>query len=103
MPEIIVGSALSDLNRADLPRNLRVPERLTDYIELYESRLDSPHMLLELQPEDLWTVPATFPDQFIPRKTNRWWRTVQSQPDLLVKLRAPSALVGVHQPIQNRD
>lgn len=103
MPEIIIGSALSDVNRADLPRNLRVPERLADYIELYQARLESPYALLELQPEDLWTVPATFPDQFIPRKNNRWWRTVQSQPDLLLKLRAANMRVGVHQPIQNRD
>lgn len=103
MPEIIVGCALSDLNRADLPRNLRVPERLMDYLELVQSRLASPYTLLELQPEDLWTVPATFPDQFIPRKTNRWWRTIQSQPELLVKLRAAHTRVGVHQPIQNRD
>lgn len=103
MPEIIIGSALSDVNRADLPRNLRVPERLADYIELYQSRLESPYVLLELQPEDLWTVPATFPDQFIPRKNNRWWRTVQSQPDLLAKLRAQNTRIGVHQPIQNRD
>ncbi len=103
MAEIIVGCALSDVNRADLPRNLRVPERLLDYIELYQARLESPYTLLELQPEDLWTVPATFPDQFIPRKNNRWWRTVQAQPELLVKLRAPNMLVGVHQPILNRD
>jgi len=103
MAEIIVGCALSDVNRADLPRNLRVPERLLDYMELYQARLQSPYTLLELQPEDLWTVPATFPDQFIPRKNNRWWRTVQSQPELLVKLRAPNMLVGVHQPILNRD
>jgi hypothetical protein len=103
MPEIIVGCALSDVNRADLPRNLRAPERLMDYIELYQLRLESPFVLLELQPEDLWTVPATFPDQFIPRKNNRWWRTIQSQPDLLAKLRAPNMRVGVHQPIQNRD
>lgn len=103
MPEIIVGCALSDVNRADLPRNLRAPERLVDYIELYQARLESPYVLLELQPEDLWTVPATFPDQFIPRKNNRWWRTVQSQPELLVKLRAANMRVGVHQPIQNRD
>lgn len=103
MSEIIVGCALSDVNRADLPRNLRVPERLSDYIELYQARLESPYVLLEIQPEDLWTVPATFPDQFIPRKNNRWWRTVQSQSDLLAKLRAPNMLIGVHQPVQNRD
>ncbi|RIK16648.1 MAG: hypothetical protein DCC52_17495 [Chloroflexi bacterium] len=82
MSEIIVGCALSDVNRADLPRNLRVPERLNDYIELYQARLASSAVLLEIQPEDLWTVPATFPDQFIPRKNNRWWRTVQAQPEL---------------------
>ena len=28
MAEIIIGNALSDVNRADLPRNIRVPERL---------------------------------------------------------------------------
>jgi hypothetical protein len=103
MADIIVGCALSDVNRADLPRNLRVPERLGEYIDLYRARLDSPYVLLEIQPEDLWTVPATFPDQFIPRKNNRWWRTVQAQPELLVKLRAPNMLLGVHQPLQNRD
>lgn len=103
MSEIIVGCALSDLNRADLPRNLRVPERLSDYIELYQARLNSPRILLELQPEDLWTVPATFPDQFIPRKTNRWWRAAQAAPELLARLRAPNMRIGVHQPIQNRD
>lgn len=103
MADILVGCALSDVNRADLPRNLRVPERLAEYLELYQSRVELPAVLVELQPEDLWTVPATFPDQFIPRKNNRWWRTVQSQPDLLVKLRAPNLRVGVHQPIQNRD
>ena len=102
MAEIIVGCALSDVNRADLPRNLRVPERLGDYIDLYQARLESPYVLLELQPEDLWTVPATFPDQFIPRKNNRWWRTAQA-PDLLARLRAPNMLIGVHQPILNRD
>src|SRR5581483_1114209 len=103
MADILVGCALSDVNRADLPRNLRVPERLGEYIDLYRARLDSPYVLLEIQPEDLWTVPATFPDQFIPRKNNRWWRTVQAQPELLVKLRAPNMLLGVHQPLQNRD
>ncbi|MDL1897522.1 TIM barrel protein [Anaerolineae bacterium CFX7] len=103
MSEIIVGCALSDVNRADLPRNLRVPERLNDYIELYQARLASSAVLLEIQPEDLWTVPATFPDQFIPRKNNRWWRTVQAQPELLAKLRAPNMRLGVHQPILNRD
>src|SRR5581483_9255412 len=29
--------------------------------------------------------------------------TVQAQPELLVKLRAPNMLLGVHQPLQNRD
>lgn len=103
MPEITVGCALSDVNRADLPRNLRVPERLADYVDLYQTRVTAPVFSVELQPEDLWTVPATFPDQFIPRKMNRWWRTVQSQPELLARLRSPNLLIGVHMPIQNRD
>lgn len=103
MPDISVGIALSDVNRADLPRNLRVPERLADYLDLYQTRLDTTVVSLQLQPEDLWTVPATFPDQFIPRKNNRWWRIVQAQPELLARLRSPGVLVGVHMPLLNRD
>lgn len=103
MPEITVGCALSDVNRADLPRNWRVPERLADYIELYQMRLDGRMVSLQLQPEDAWTVPATFPDEFIQRQSNRWWRAVLEQPTLLQLLRQPNMLLGVHQPILNRD
>ena len=51
MAEIIVGNALSDVNRADLPRNLRVPERLADYIELYETRLNRPSYFWNSSPK----------------------------------------------------
>ena len=91
MPEIVVGCALSDVNRADLPAGWRVPEQLAVYLERSRERLGEQTVLFELQPEDLWTVPATFPDQFIPRKNNRWWRAVQSHPDLLGRLRAQAA------------
>jgi hypothetical protein len=103
MSEIIVGCALSDVNRADLPGGLRVPERLTDYADRYQARVGSPAVSFQLQPEDLWTIPATFPDQFVPRDTNRWWRAVQAQPRLLAILTGPPAHIGVHQPIQKRD
>ncbi len=103
MPEIIVGCALSDVNRADVPRGLRVPDRLVDYAKRYEERVGSTAVTFELQPEDLWTIPATFPDQFVPRKNNRWWRTVQSQPKLLSILTGPPSRMGLHQPIKGRD
>lgn len=103
MPEIVVGCALSDVNRADLPAGWRVPEQLAAYIERSRERLGEQTVLFELQPEDLWTLPATFPDQFVPRKHNRWWRAVQTQPDLLAQLRAQGVQLGVHQPIQNSD
>ncbi len=103
MPEIIVGCALSDTNHADLPRGLRVPERLVDFAERYRARVGSPVLSFQLQPEDRWTIPAVFPDQFVPRKTNRWWRAVQAQPRLQDVLSAGDARIGIHQPIQNRD
>ncbi len=103
MPEIIVGCSLSDANRADLPHNLRVPERLVEYAERYQARVGSPALSFQLQPEDLWTIPAAFPDRFMPRKNNRWWRAVQTQPKLLPILTGPPAHVGVHQPLINRD
>ncbi len=103
MTEIIVSCALSDANRADLPRGLRVPERLLEFAERYQARVGAPALAFQLQPEDLWTIPATFPDQFVARKTNRWWRAVQSQPKLLPILTGPPSRIGVHQPLQNRD
>ncbi len=103
MPEIIVGCALSDVNRADLPRGLRIPERLVDYAQRYEQRVGSTAVTFELQPEDLWTIPATFPDQFVARKNNRWWKAVQSQPKLLPILTGPPSRMGLHQPIKGRD
>ncbi len=103
MPEIIVGCALSDLNRADLPRGLRVPEHLLEFAARFQVRVGSPVLSFQLQPEDLWTMPATFPDQFVPRKTNRWWRAVQSQPKLLLVLTGPPGCIGVHQPLTQRD
>src|SRR5437867_3022935 len=103
MSEIIIGCALSDLNRADLPRGLRVPERLADFAARAEQRIGTAQLSLQLQPEDFWTLPATFPDQFVSRNTNRWLRAFQSQPQLLSSVREVAASLGVHQPIQNRD
>ena len=103
MPEIIVGCALSDANRADLPHGLRVPEHLLEFAERYEARVGSPALSFQLQPEELWTIPANFPDQFVPRKTNRWWHAVQAQPRLLPVLTGPPARIGVHQPLGHRD
>ena len=103
MPEIIVGCALSDENRADMPRGLRIPERIIDYGERFEERVPNQPPTFELQPEDLWTIPANFPDQFVPRKTNRWWRALQANPRMLSILTGPPARIGVHQPVRNRD
>jgi hypothetical protein len=103
MSEIIIGCALSDVNRADLPRGLRVPEQLAEYARRSQQRIGSPQISFQFQPEDPWTLPATFPDQFVPRKTNRWFRAFQTQPSLLEAVRAASDSIGVHQPIQKRD
>ena len=103
MSEIIVGCALSDVNRADLPRRLRVPEQLADYAACVQQRIESPLFGFQLQPEDYWTLPAIFPDQFVPRKTNRWMRAFYEQSRLLETVRASVNSIGVHQPIQNRD
>src|SRR5512135_745102 len=101
MPEIIVGCAVSDVNRADLAHGLRVPERLLDFVERYQARVGSPALSFQIQAEDLWTIPAAFPDQFVARKTNRWWKAVQSQPRLLPILTGPPSRVGVHQPLKD--
>ena len=74
MEKIFVGCALSDVNRADLPNGLRAPERLADYVQRFEKAVGADSFSFELQPEDAWVLPCEFPDQFIERKTNRWWR-----------------------------
>jgi sugar phosphate isomerase/epimerase len=103
MPEIIVGCALSDVNRADLPRGLRVPERLADYVKRMSDRVGGPKVSLQLQPEDVWTTPVVFPDQFTSREQNRWWKTFHANARLQLLFAAPNMLVGVHQPLQRID
>ncbi len=103
MDNLFVGCALSDVNEADLPTGLRVPERLTDYISRFQKRVGSSDFSFELQPEDVWTVPARFPDQFVERKTNRWWRTFRQNARLLDAFSQTAGPIGVHQPIRGRD
>jgi hypothetical protein len=103
MNNISVGCALSDVNRADLPNGWRVPERLTDYVRRFQKLVGTEDFSFELQPEDHWTLPAIFPDQFVERKTNRWWRAFRQNGQLLMQLQNASAPIGVHQPVQGRD
>lgn len=103
MPEVRVGCALSDVNRADLPSGLRVPERLVDYARRFQERVGVQEFFFELQPEDFWTIPAAFPDQFVERKPNRWWRAFRENARLFRFFKSASSRVGVHQPIQARD
>lgn len=103
MDNLFVGCALSDVNDADLPTGLRVPERLVDYVTRFQKRVGTADFSFELQPEDAWAVPARFPDQFVERKTNRWWRVFRQNAHLLDLFRATAGPLGVHQPIRGRD
>ncbi len=103
MDTITVGCALSDVNRADLPNGLRVPERLTEYVRRFQKLVGTDDFSFELQPEDHWSVPAVFPDQFVDRKTNRWWRAFRQNEQLAELFQKARAPIGVHQPVQGRD
>lgn len=100
---LFVGCALSDANRADLPNALRVPERLADYARRFQERVGTTDFSFELQPEDLWTRPVAFPDEFVASKTNRWWRAIRQNADLAGLLRGHTGSMGVHQPILGRN
>lgn len=103
MPTIRVGCALSDANRADLSTGLRVPERLAEYARRVQTRTQSEDFFFELQPEEHWTTPISFPDQFSARETNRWWHNFRQDTRLRALIKSPHALIGVHQPIQSCD
>lgn len=103
MPTIRVGCALSDTNRADLPTGLRVPERLADYARRFQTRTRYEDFLFELQPEEHWTTPINFPDQFVARETNRWWHNFRQDARLRALFKSPHSAIGVHQPIQSCD
>lgn len=103
MANIMVGCALSDVNRADMPNGLRVPERLVDYALLFQERAGTMDFSFELQPEDDWLIPTRFPDEFAERKTNRWWRAFRQNTRMLDLFRAGTGPIGVHQSIRGRD
>src|SRR5574341_1265389 len=102
MPVVRVGCALSDVNRADLPNGLTVPGRLVDYARQFQTRV-AQDVLFELQPEDAWTTPTAFPDQFTARETNRWWHAWRADARLDALFKSANARVGIHQPLQSRD
>ncbi len=52
--QVFVGSALSDVNRADDQLNLRVPENLGQYIHMAREALATSYFCMELQPEQPW-------------------------------------------------
>jgi len=102
MSAVRVGCALSDVNRADLPNGLAIPARLSDYARRFQARV-AKNFLFELQPEEFWTTPTAFPDQFTARENNRWWHTWREDARLDALFKSADARVGVHQPIQARD
>jgi hypothetical protein len=102
MPVLHVGCSLSDGNRADLPHGLSVPSRLADYARRFQSHI-APDFFFELAPEEHWTTPVSFPDQFVARETNRWWHTWHDDARLGALFKSPQARVGVHQSVSGRD
>jgi hypothetical protein len=103
MEALFVGCALSDVNSADMPSGLHVPEQLAEYADLYHQRVGTADFSFELQPEEAWTLPVVFPDQFSERKTNRWLRAFRRDSQLAARFRHTAGPIGVHQPIRRRD
>ncbi len=103
MDNLFVGCALSDVNQADIINGLRVPERLADYAKHFQQHVGTSDFSFELQPEDAWTLPVRYPDQYTERANNRWWRTFRNNETLLTLFRETCAPIGVHQPVQGYD
>src|SRR5512140_3497831 len=100
MDNLFVGCALSDVNQADVIRGWLVPERLADYAKHFKQHVGTGDFSFELQPEDAWTLPVRYPDQYTERANNRWWRTFRNNEQLLSLIRETCAPIGVHQPVQ---
>ncbi|MGH2541573.1 MAG: hypothetical protein ACRDIB_02170 [Ardenticatenaceae bacterium] len=99
MPEIHVGIALSDANRADMPNGLRVPDSLPEYVESYCKVLDVSRAFFELQPADRFAEPARYPDQFRLNRHNRWLNAVEFNASVRELIDLRQHRLGLHQPL----
>jgi hypothetical protein len=99
MPEIHVGIALSDANRADMPTGLRVPEELPRYAERFLNATGEPLPFFELQPTERFAEPARYPDQFRLNRNNRWLNAVEFNRTVRDFVDSGNHRLGVHQPL----
>lgn len=100
---INVGIALSDANIPDRTSRLRIPEDLATYAYDYQRVVQSDEVFLELQPEDRFTTPAIYPDQFQTRLANRWTRAARVNREFREFLQESRPRLGIHMPTTNRD
>lgn len=103
MPMITVGITLSDANMPDRPNGLRIPEDFATYAREYMDVLETKDVYFELQPEDRFTKPARYPDQFQTRVSNRWMRAYRSNRDFRDFIDTEQPRLGVHMPTTGRD
>lgn len=99
MPQIHVGIALSDANRADWPNGLRVPHNLPDYAARFRDALAVERPFFELQPAERFAAPARYPDRFRLNRDNVWLNTVEFDPRVRAFIEAGEVRLGVHQPL----
>ena len=99
MPEIHVGIALSDANRADMASGLRMPEALPRYAEIYLEATGEPLPFFELQPTERFTEPARYPDRFRLNRNNRWLNAVEFNREVQAFVDSGNHRLGVHQPL----
>ncbi len=100
MPDIYVGIALSDANRADVPNGLRVPASLPEYVAYFCEALGVSEAFFELQPADRFVEPARYPDQFRLNRANRWLNAVEFEPAVRDLMDERKHRFGMHQPLQ---
>ncbi len=99
MPEIYVGIALADANRADIPDGLRVPESLPEYVEYVCDVLEVGQAFFELQPSQHFVQPARYPDHFRLNRDNGWLNAVEFNAAVRDLIDSRAHRLGVHQPL----
>lgn len=99
LPEIHVGIALSDANRADIPAGLRVPGDLPAYTAHFTRSIGVERAFFELQPAERFAVPARFPDQFRINRGSAWLNAVEFDETVRALIDRQVHRFGVHQPL----
>lgn len=103
MNEINIGIALSDLNLADQPSRLRVPDDLMAYAHRFSNTLQTETVFFELQPEARFVNLTTYPDQFQGNLHNPWLKIMYTEHALQRFLRSDTVRIGLHMPTTERD